>query len=208
MDSSHHPTGDSENHPAKQRRCGRRSRLLRFPLRPIVLRQPESRYCRFGAAVATSMDRKFLLVSVHFESIGLNNDDKALFHELTEGEATSRSDSAVYGASSFLNSRRHSATVPYRHNCSVANRLAQHRKRHNRRRFQRHPGCYAPAAALPRRLPHRLLKAGRVTRHTYTPTGSISTSTISSTVETYGLYHTPASHHHIRTTTPSSPTSS
>ena len=32
------------------------------------------------------MGHKTLVVSVHFQSIGLNSDDKALFHQLTEGE--------------------------------------------------------------------------------------------------------------------------
>ena len=58
----------------------------RFPLYPIDLRQPESEYCWFGAAMVHIMGHKTLVVSVHFQSIGLNSDDKALFHQLTEGE--------------------------------------------------------------------------------------------------------------------------
>ncbi len=62
----------------------------RFPLYPIDLRQPESDYCWFGAAMVHIMGHKTLVVSVHFQSIGLNSEDKALFHELTEGEGATK----------------------------------------------------------------------------------------------------------------------
>ena len=62
----------------------------RFPLYPIDLRQPESEYCWFGAAMVHIMGHKTLVISVHFQSIGLNREDKALFHQLTEGDGTTK----------------------------------------------------------------------------------------------------------------------
>ena len=62
----------------------------RFPLYPIDLRQPESEYCWFGAAMVHIMGHKTLVISVHFQSIGLNREDQALFHQLTEGDGTTK----------------------------------------------------------------------------------------------------------------------
>lgn len=140
----------------------------RFPLRPIVLRQPESRYCRFGAAVADIHGQKVLLVSVHFESIGLNNDDKALFHELTEGEATSRSD--LGRVRRQLLSKLSQA---FRNRAIQAQLLRSQIDSLNIENviiagdFNDIPGCYA-LRLLCRDDFHTVFStAGRVTRHTY-----------------------------------------
>lgn len=62
----------------------------RYPLTPVELRQPESDWGVFSAAVADIDGRQVLLVSVHMQSIGLNDNDKALFRDLTEGEVEGR----------------------------------------------------------------------------------------------------------------------
>lgn len=64
----------------------------RFPLKPIEMRQPESQYSAFCAAEVDIFGQKTLVVSIHLESIGLTDDDKALYKELTDGETKTRSD--------------------------------------------------------------------------------------------------------------------
>lgn len=62
----------------------------RSPLQPVSLRQPDSPYAIFSAAIADIEGNPTLVVSVHMQSIGLNDDDKELFRDLTEGEVESR----------------------------------------------------------------------------------------------------------------------
>lgn len=62
----------------------------RFPLYPVDLRQPESVYSWFGGAMVDIMGHKTLVISVHLQSIGLNSEDKELFHELTEGQSATK----------------------------------------------------------------------------------------------------------------------
>lgn len=62
----------------------------RFRLKPVTLRQPESIYSWFGGAIVDIMGHETLVVSIHLQSIGLNDDDKELFARLTEGEATTK----------------------------------------------------------------------------------------------------------------------
>lgn len=62
----------------------------RYPLTPVALRQPNSEYAVLSAAVADIEGHPTLLVSVHLQSIGLNDDDKELFRDLTEGEVEGR----------------------------------------------------------------------------------------------------------------------
>lgn len=62
----------------------------RFPLERVALRQPESEYCWFGGAIVDIMGHRTLVVSVHFQSIGLNSQDRELFYQLTEGENTTK----------------------------------------------------------------------------------------------------------------------
>lgn len=62
----------------------------RYPLQPVKLQQPDSPYAIFTAAIADIDGRPTLLVSVHLQSIGLNDNDKELFRDLTEGEVEGR----------------------------------------------------------------------------------------------------------------------
>lgn len=62
----------------------------RYPLTPIDIKQPDSPYAWFSAAVADIEGNPTLIISVHLQSIGLNDDDKELFSDLTEGEVEGR----------------------------------------------------------------------------------------------------------------------
>lgn len=75
-------------------RCGVGSELIfsRFPLQQIELRQPKSSCGIFCGATTEIFGQKILVVSIHLESIGLSDQDKALFKELTEGEARTKKD--------------------------------------------------------------------------------------------------------------------
>lgn len=75
-------------------RCGVMSELVlsRFPLKQIELRQPKSPCGIFCGATTEIFGQKILVVCVHLESIGLSDQDKALFKELTEGEARTKKD--------------------------------------------------------------------------------------------------------------------
>lgn len=64
--------------------------LTRRKLTPVKLRQPDSPYARFAAALADIDGHETLLVSVHLQSIGLNDDDKELYRDLTEGNGGKR----------------------------------------------------------------------------------------------------------------------
>jgi len=57
-----------------------------WELTPVALQQPESPYASFAAATANIMGHETLLVSVHLQSIGLSDDDKELYRDLTKGE--------------------------------------------------------------------------------------------------------------------------
>lgn len=57
----------------------------RFTMTPVALRQPESRYAIFSAALVDILGHETLVVCVHLESIGLNNDDIRLYRRITEG---------------------------------------------------------------------------------------------------------------------------
>ena len=65
--------------------------MSRFPLKAVELRQPQSPYAWFGAAIADIQGHRTLLVSLHLQSIGLNNADKELFRNLTDGDVESKS---------------------------------------------------------------------------------------------------------------------
>lgn len=58
----------------------------KFELYPVELRQDSSTYCAFAGAMVNIDGRKTLVISAHFESIGLMPDDKAIYRELTRGE--------------------------------------------------------------------------------------------------------------------------
>ncbi|MBD5225031.1 MAG: hypothetical protein HDS68_03560 [Bacteroidales bacterium] len=60
----------------------------RFPVTPVKLRQPESRYSWFAAGKVDILGHETLVVSVHLESIGLSNDDKRLYRRITQGAKT------------------------------------------------------------------------------------------------------------------------
>lgn len=62
--------------------------FTRFPLTPVKLRQPTSQYSWFAAAIVDILGHETLVVSIHLESIGLNNDDKRLYRRITQGAKT------------------------------------------------------------------------------------------------------------------------
>ena len=62
----------------------------RYPAREIKLRQPESIYSWFGGALVDIDGHETLVISVHMQSIGLNDDDKQLIDRLAEGEAAGK----------------------------------------------------------------------------------------------------------------------
>lgn len=64
--------------------------LSRYPLKRVELRQPDSPYAWFGAAIADIQGHETLVVSIHLQSIGLNESDKELYHNLTKGDVESR----------------------------------------------------------------------------------------------------------------------
>ncbi len=61
--------------------------MTAYDAEPITLRQPDSDYAWFGAAKLNIMGHETLVVSVHLQSIGLDNNDKTLYREITDGEA-------------------------------------------------------------------------------------------------------------------------
>lgn len=65
--------------------------MSRFPLEAVNMRQPESPYAWFGAAIADIQGHRTLLVSVHMQSIGLDASDKELFRDLTDGDVEGKS---------------------------------------------------------------------------------------------------------------------
>lgn len=59
--------------------------LSKYPLYPVKLRQPDSHTGGWVGAIANIQGHRTLIISVHLESIGLDNNDKELYHELTKG---------------------------------------------------------------------------------------------------------------------------
>lgn len=67
----------------------------KYPLYPIALPKLEEQSAFHSAAIAEILGHKTLIISVHLQSIGLDNSDKALYHELTEGESSRKAISGV-----------------------------------------------------------------------------------------------------------------
>ena len=61
--------------------------ISKYPLRNIPIRQHPSQYCGFSAAEIDIKGEKVVFISVHLESIGLPDEDKTNFIEMTEGSA-------------------------------------------------------------------------------------------------------------------------
>lgn len=59
--------------------------LSKYPLTEIELPQPKSRYSGWKAVEVDFKGEPILVISVHLESIGLNNEDKLIYHEMTDG---------------------------------------------------------------------------------------------------------------------------
>lgn len=59
--------------------------LSRYPLEWVELSQPDNLYAGWEAAKATINGEDVLLVSVHLQSLGLNAEDKVVYHEMTSG---------------------------------------------------------------------------------------------------------------------------
>ena len=64
--------------------------LSKYPLYPIPVKNPAEEYQPFQAAVMDIMGRKTLVVSVHLGSFGLDESDKALYREVTQGGGESK----------------------------------------------------------------------------------------------------------------------
>lgn len=60
--------------------------LSKFPIYPVKLPKLNDATAFHLAAVAEIQGRRTLIVSVHLQSIGLDDSDKALYHEITAGE--------------------------------------------------------------------------------------------------------------------------
>lgn len=61
--------------------------LSRYPLTWVELPQPEQKYSGFEAAKLIVNDVELLAVSVHLQSLGLNEEDKLIFHQMTSGDS-------------------------------------------------------------------------------------------------------------------------
>ncbi len=66
--------------------------LSKYPLYPLPLKDPKQEYQPYTPAVVNIMGRKTLVVSAHLESFGLDDSDKALYHEVTQGEGGNKID--------------------------------------------------------------------------------------------------------------------
>lgn len=62
----------------------------RYNLTPVQLRQPNGNFAWYCGAMANIQGHQVLVVSVHLESIGLNDEDKELYTELTKGEGRNK----------------------------------------------------------------------------------------------------------------------
>lgn len=61
--------------------------LSKFPIREIDLRQPDSDFAGFQGAVVDIDGTELLVVSIHLQSIGLNDEDKLIYHRMTDGDS-------------------------------------------------------------------------------------------------------------------------
>ncbi len=60
--------------------------LSRYPLEWVELPQPGDKYAGWEGAIATIDSTKVLLVSLHLQSLGLNNEDKLVYHNISSGD--------------------------------------------------------------------------------------------------------------------------
>lgn len=60
--------------------------LSRWPLKWVDLPQPDDCFAGWEGATATINGVDMLLVSVHLQSLGLNSEDKIVYHDMTSGE--------------------------------------------------------------------------------------------------------------------------
>lgn len=67
----------------------------KYPLYHITLPKFEDQSAFHLAAIAEILGHRTLIISAHLQSIGLDNSDKALYHELTEGESSRKAISGV-----------------------------------------------------------------------------------------------------------------
>lgn len=63
--------------------------LSKYPLREIALDQPVNPHAGWQAAEIVVNSDTILVVSVHLQSFGLNDEDKLIYHNLTNGEMSS-----------------------------------------------------------------------------------------------------------------------
>lgn len=62
--------------------------LSKYPLREISLEQPPSSHSGWQAAEVTVGNDTILVVSVHLQSFGLNDEDKIVYHRITDGSVS------------------------------------------------------------------------------------------------------------------------
>ncbi len=62
--------------------------LSKYPLREISLEQPPSPHSGWQAAEVTVGSDTILVVSVHLQSFGLNEEDKIVYHHITDGSVS------------------------------------------------------------------------------------------------------------------------
>lgn len=62
--------------------------LSKYPLKEISLEQPESPHSGWQAAEITVGNDTILIVSVHLQSFGLNEEDKIIYHQITDGSVS------------------------------------------------------------------------------------------------------------------------
>lgn len=62
--------------------------LSKYPLKAIDLPQPDSPYSGWQAAETVIGNDTILIVSLHLQSFGLNEDDKIVYHQFTEGDVS------------------------------------------------------------------------------------------------------------------------
>lgn len=63
--------------------------LSRYPLEWVELPQPESMFSGFEGAKLTVNGTELLIVSLHLQSLGLNQEDRLVYHDLTSGDNVS-----------------------------------------------------------------------------------------------------------------------
>lgn len=62
--------------------------LSKYPLREIALEQPVSPHSGWQAAEVKIGNDTILIVSVHLQSFGLNEEDKIIYHQITDGSVS------------------------------------------------------------------------------------------------------------------------